>query len=81
VKFMYFVYLLKLANGSVYTGSTPNIKRRKREHANGKCISTKYLRPVKLIWYCVFDTRLQARRFENYLKSGSGQAFRNKHLI
>lgn len=78
---MYYVYLLKLNNNSIYTGSTPDLEKRLREHCNGKCKSTKIYRPVKLIWFCAFPNRLLARRFENYLKKGSGQAFRNKHLI
>ncbi len=78
---MYYVYLLKLINREIYTGSTPNLKERYQEHRNGQVISTKHLRPLKLIWFCGFLTRLQARRFENYLKTGSGQAFRNKHFI
>lgn len=78
---MYFVYLLKLNNGKIYTGSTPDVKGRFKEHENGGCESTKNFRPVHLIWFCSFTTRLQARRFEQYLKTGSGQAFRNKHLI
>ncbi|NQU77133.1 GIY-YIG nuclease family protein [Candidatus Falkowbacteria bacterium] len=78
---MYYVYLLKLSNQKIYTGSTPSLKRRLEEHRIGKCEATKNLRPVKLIWYCVFPNRLSARRFENYLKTGSGQAFRNKRLI
>ncbi|MBU4351114.1 GIY-YIG nuclease family protein [Candidatus Parcubacteria bacterium] len=78
---MHYVYLLKLKNGYIYTGSTSDVKRRILEHKGGKCEATKNLRPLKLIWYCVFRTRLQARRFENYLKIGSGQAFRNKHLV
>ncbi|MBU4332526.1 GIY-YIG nuclease family protein [Patescibacteria group bacterium] len=78
---MYFVYLLKLVNRKIYTGSTPDIKHRIKEHKLGKCKATKDFRPVKLIWCCIFPKRLQARRFENYLKTGSGQAFRNKRLI
>ncbi len=78
---MYFVYLLKLSNGTVYTGSTPNLNNRLKEHEKGECLSTQKYRPLKLVWYCYFPTRLQARRFENYLKTGSGQAFRNKHLL
>lgn len=77
---MYFVYILKLANGKIYTGSTPDIKKRVEQHQRGYVLSTKNFRPIKLIWYCSFANRLQARRFELYLKTGSGQAFRNKHL-
>jgi len=78
---MYFVYLLRLVNGKVYTGSTPQLQRRYTEHTEGKVLSTMNFRPLELIWYCGFPSRLQARRFENYLKTGSGQAFRNKRLI
>ncbi len=78
---MYFVYLLKLSNKSIYTGSTPDLDNRVKEHECGVCLSTKDHRPLKLIWYCVFPSRLQALRFERYLKTGSGQAFRNGHLI
>jgi len=77
---VYYVYLLRLRNGNVYSGSTPDLKKRIKEHESGKSIATKNLLPVKLIWYCAFPTRIEARRFEKYLKSGSGQAFRNKHL-
>ncbi|MFC1721757.1 GIY-YIG nuclease family protein [Patescibacteria group bacterium] len=78
---MYFVYLLRTGKNSIYTGSTPNLKHRLRQHRNGKCMSTRKLGPLQLIWFCAFPTRLSARRFENYLKTGSGQAFRNKRLL
>jgi len=78
---MYYVYLLELSNKKIYTGSTPNIKRRLGEHKNGKSESTKNFRPLSLVWFCAFKDRLSARRFENYLKTGSGQNFRNRHLV
>ena len=78
---MYYVYLLKLNNKKIYTGSTPNLDKRVSEHEKGYCESTKDFRPLKMVWYCVFTDRLNARQFENYLKSGSGQAFRNKHFV
>ena len=78
---MYYVYLLKLNSGKVYTGSTPKLDGRVEEHNKGACVSTKGFRPVKLVWFCAFRSRLQARRFEDYLKTGSGQAFRNKRLL
>ena len=62
------------------TGSTPNLKRRLREHQSGFCLATRKHRPVRLIWLCAFPGRLSARRFEKYLKTGSGQAFRNRRL-
>ena len=77
---MYHVYLLKLKDKSIYTGSTPNLKKRLQNHQNGLVESTKHLRPMRLVWYCEFSDRLKALRFERYLKTGSGQAFRNKRL-
>ena len=70
-----------MANKKIYTGSTPDFKERLKEHAQGKALATRRLRPVELVWYSAFPTRLAARRFEQYLKTGSGQAFRNKHLV
>lgn len=78
---MYYAYLLKLSNGDYYAGSSANLKDRIKDHNEGKNISTKPFRPVKLIFYCAFPTKTQAIKFENYLKSGSGKAFRNKHLL
>ena len=78
---MYYVYLLKLKDNSVYTGSTKDVKQRFLKHHRGSVIATKGKRPCKLVFYCGFPNKNQALKFEKYLKSGSGQAFRNKHLI
>jgi len=78
---MYYVYLLKLNSVDIYTGSTPNLEERLAEHEKGYVKSKQNLRPLKLIWYGAFPDRLSARRFKNYLKTGSGQAFRNKRLV
>ncbi|MSR84987.1 GIY-YIG nuclease family protein [Candidatus Uhrbacteria bacterium] len=78
---MYYVYLLKLVNKTLYTGSSPDLKRRIVQYESGYSEATKNLRPLKLVWYCAFQNRLEALRFEKYLKTGSGQAFRNGHLI
>ena len=78
---MYYVYLLKLADGSLYTGSTKNVKKRFEKHSGGNVLATKGKRPVEIVYYCAFPSKSQALEFEKYLKTGSGQAFRNKHLI
>ncbi|MBU1037173.1 GIY-YIG nuclease family protein [Patescibacteria group bacterium] len=77
---MYYVYILKLSNNTVYIGSTPYINTRLKEHNRGKCISTRSHLPVKFIWYCCFGDKIKALRFEKYLKTGSGTAFRHKRL-
>ncbi len=77
---MYYVYILELNNGRYYVGSTPNLKRRLKEHKDRECLSTRNYK-TRLIFYAVFDRRITALRFEKYLKTGSGIAFRNKRLI
>jgi len=78
---MYYTYLLKLADGNYYAGSTTNIEKRLISHHKGQNKSTKHLRPVKLIWFGMFSNRKLAEDFEKYLKSSSGFAFRNKRLV
>ena len=78
---MYYAYLLRLSNGDFYAGSTTDVKKRFEEHLSGKVTHTSKFRPVKLAWYSGFETKELAAKFEKYLKSSSGKAFRNKHLI
>jgi putative endonuclease len=78
---MYFVYLLRCSDGSIYTGCTSDLKNRLERHYKGYVKSTKDKLPCELITYIAFSDRYKAYNFEKYLKSGSGIAFRNKRLI
>lgn len=78
---MYYAYILRLRDGSYYHGYSDNLRQRVKNHQNGIVISTKNLRPVELIFYAAFSTKEKAIKFEKYLKSSSGFAFRNKHLL
>ena len=78
---MYYVYLLKLKDGSYYTGITDNLKQRFQKHSKGDVLATKGKRPVTLVFYCAFPTKKLATAFEQYLKTGSGQSFRNRHFV
>ena len=78
---MYYVYILKNKNDSYYTGYTENLRERVKKHNEGGVTSTKHKRPVRLIWYCAFKDEKKAIKFEKYLKTASGIAIRNKHLI
>ena len=78
---MYYVYLLRLKDQSYYTGITDDLKKRIQKHSKGDVLATKGKRPVTLIFYCAFPTKKQATDFERYLKSGSGQSFRNRHFV
>lgn len=37
--------------------------------------------PWELAFYAAFQEEVAARKFESYLKSGSGRAFAYKHLL
>jgi putative endonuclease len=78
---LYYAYILKLINNSYYHGSSSDIQQRLQDHERGIVKSTKDLRPVKLVFYAAFATKIKAVAFEKYLKSSSGHAFRNKRLI
>ncbi|HLC44171.1 MAG TPA: GIY-YIG nuclease family protein [Patescibacteria group bacterium] len=78
---MFYSYLLKLSNDDFYAGSTTNMKSRIKKHQSGGVPHTSKFRPVKLVWYAAFANRELAASFEKYLKSSSGKAFRNKHLL
>lgn len=78
---MYYTYILLLKDNSYYHGYSDNLKQRIKEHQQGCVSSTKNLRPLKLVFYAAFLTKEKAVRFEKYLKSSSGFAFRNKRLI
>lgn len=77
---MYYVYVLRLNNSSFYTGYTVDLKERIKKHNKGGVTSTKYNKPVRLVWYCAFENEKKAFSFEKYLKTASGIAFRNKRL-
>lgn len=75
------VYILKCNDGTYYTGCTNNLAERLLRHQKGYVDSTKYILPVNLVFHSVFIDKSKAFEIEKYLKSGSGIAFRNKHLV
>ncbi|MEK7525743.1 MAG: GIY-YIG nuclease family protein [Patescibacteria group bacterium] len=78
---MFYVYILKCADGKPYTGCTENLKERLERHINGYVPATKDRQPVALVTHIVFNNKYKAFEFEKYLKSGSGRTFINKHLV
>jgi putative endonuclease len=72
----FYVYILKsLLDNRFYTGSTEDVAERLKRHNQGKVRSTKSRRPFELIYQEVYETRTEARKRENYLKSGAGRHF------
>jgi putative endonuclease len=78
---MYYVYILKCKDNLPYTGFSQNLKERFNRHQNGYVPATKPMLPVELIFYCSFVEKYKALEFEKYLKSGSGTAFMQWHLL
>lgn len=77
----YYVYILQsLKNNSLYIGYTTDLKRRFKQHNDGKSSATKPFRPYKLIFYEAFLSRIDAKNREIYLKSGYGRKTINKLL-
>ena len=81
VKQMHYVYMLRLVNGQYYVGETSKLEDRIRQHFQSNTKTTTRIRPKELVFYAAFKTKKKALSFEKYLKSSSGFAFRNKHLI
>lgn len=65
----HFVYILRCADGSFYTGYTTDPERRTKVHNSGK--GAKYTRarlPVELIYTETFDNKTDAQRREYAIK-------------
>lgn len=63
-----------------YTGFTSDLHQRLKKHNEGASVHTAKYRPWRLVAYFAFEEERKARKFEFYLKSGSGKAFANKRL-
>ncbi len=79
---MFYVYILKSQKDkSYYVGTTEDLNKRIDDHNRGTATYSSSKVPFVLVWSCNLDDKKKALDFEKYLKSGSGFAFRNKHLI
>ena len=78
---MYYVYILKSKkNSKLYKGITNDLKRRVVEHNSGKSTFTSNNGPWELLYYEAFRDKVDAKREEQFLKSGKGRE-RIKHLF
>ena len=65
-----YVYILQSQkDGSLYIGSTTDLKRRMEEHNAGQVKSTKLKRPWQLVYYEAYFAEEIARKREKSLKS------------
>ena len=77
---MFYVYILQSINRPehFYVGCTSDLKRRFKEHNDGKSLHTSKFKPWGLRGYVAFDSEEKARIFENFLKTGNGRIFQKK---
>ena len=67
---MWYTYILKCADKTLYAGVTNNLDRRVGEH-NTSALGAKYTRgrrPVKLVYQKKFKTRARAQQEEHRIK-------------
>ena len=66
---MHYVYIVECNDGTLYTGYTTDIKRRVKEHNEGK--ASKYTRsrlPVRCVYSEEYSTKSEALKREQEIK-------------
>ena len=82
---MHYVYVLQsTVDSKFYTGYSADLKERFVSHNKGSVSSTKYRRPLELIYYEACMTKEDAMQREKYLKTFHGKSYikkRNKSYL
>jgi len=78
--FLLFFILESLKDGKFYTGYTNDLKRRLREHNEGKIFFTVPRRPFKLVYYEAYLHKEDAKEREKFFKTGWGRQYVQKKL-
>ena len=70
---MFYIYILfSDKDRQLYIGYTPDLIKRIEKHQKGFVSSTKFRRPLKLIYYESYLESPDAKRREKFLKGGKG---------
>ena len=79
---MKYVYLLQSVADPEqrYVGVTTNVGARLAAHNAGQSTHTNKFRPWRLVLAVQFSDDTKADDFEQYLKTGSGWSFANRHF-
>lgn len=65
----YYTYILRCADGTLYTGWTTDLAKRMHAHNSGQGAKyTRARRPVSLFYYEIFPTKEEAMRREYAIK-------------
>ncbi|MCA9395415.1 MAG: GIY-YIG nuclease family protein [Candidatus Omnitrophica bacterium] len=80
---MFYVYVLHSIKRPTkyYVGFTKDLNKRVAAHNSGKSLFSRRYAPWQIECYIVFRDARKARRFERFLKSGSGHAFFRRHFV
>ncbi|QQG44122.1 MAG: GIY-YIG nuclease family protein [Candidatus Roizmanbacteria bacterium] len=71
---MFYVYVLQsLKDKRFYIGFSADLKKRVKDHNEGRVVSTKNRRPLDLIYYEAYKFEQQARKQELFYKTGQGR--------
>ena len=79
-EYFYVYVLLSEKDGNFYTGYTKNLDSRVAKHDKGLVKSTKFRRPLQLIYFEGCLSQKDATRREKYLKSGNGKTYLRNRL-
>lgn len=72
---MFFIYILRCCDGSLYTGYTNDVEARVAKHQAGEAAKyTRAKRPVELVYQESFETKSEAMRREAAIKQLHKQA-------
>lgn len=78
---MFYTYVLySLKDKKFYTGYTSDIENRLKCHNNGEVNSTKYRRPLMLVYFEACINQEDALHREKYLKTTYGKKFIRNRL-
>ncbi|WP_460569427.1 GIY-YIG nuclease family protein [Flaviaesturariibacter terrae] len=78
---MYYVYILRCADGTHYVGFTKDFKSRMARHRRGEVKYSSTRLPFEVVAVIALPDQYKALELEDYLKSGSGRAFARKHFL
>lgn len=78
---MFYVYVLQSeSDAGFYIGFSTDLRRRLKEHHEGKSFATSYRGPWRLIYYEAYLEEEDALGREEFLKSGGGRRFLKNQL-
>ncbi len=78
---MYYTYVLHSSrDGEWYTGASSDLKTRLEEHEHGKVPSTRFRRPLRLVYYEACLEAEDAYHRERFLKTGKGKRYLRQRL-